>query len=107
LKSPLNNQFKKFHFQEIGWLIYFPSCGNEGKYNNYSVVLKTGISQPENRVKLGEVLDDLEFEQHYPHTVGYFKESSGEDASFKPSYLELRKIRTVEEFWLFLNSLNI
>jgi hypothetical protein len=39
--------------------------------------------------------------------VGYFKESTGESDSFKPEYLELRKIYTVEEFWLFLNACNI
>jgi hypothetical protein len=103
----LENQFRKFHFQEIGWLVYFPSCGNEGKYISYSVVFKRGISQPERRVKLGEILDNPEFEQRYPHTVGFFKVSSGDGADFKADYLELRKIRTVEEFWSFLNALNI
>ena len=101
------SQFKNFHFQELGWLVYFPSFGNEGKYNNYNVVFKKGVSHPEKTVRLREILEDSEFELHYPHTVGYYKLSSEEGTSFKPDYLELRKIWTVEEFWLFLNSLNI
>jgi hypothetical protein len=107
LEEQVISQFKKFHFQELGWLVYFPSCDNEGKYNNYTVVLKKGISHPEKTVRLGEILEDPEFELHYPHTVGYYKLSAGEGTSFKPDYLELRKIGTVEEFWMFLNSLNI
>lgn len=107
LEEQVISQFKKFHFQELDWLVYFPSCGNEGKYNNYNVVLKKGISPPEKTVRLGEILEDPEFELHYPHTVGYYKLSNGEGTGFKPDYLELRKIWTVEEFWMFLNSLNI
>jgi hypothetical protein len=103
----LENQLKKFHFQELGWLICFPSCENKGKYVNYSVILKKGPSHPEKSVKLGEVVEDLEFERNFPHTVGYFKVSSGEGADFKPDYLELRKIGCVEEFWSFLNALDI
>ena len=103
----MENQFKKFHFQELGWLFYFPIHGNKGKYNNYTVVFKRGLSQPEKRVKLGEILEDPEFERNYPHTVGYYRASTGEGEKFKPEYLELRKVCTVEEFWFLLNSLNI
>jgi len=95
---------------EIDWLVYFPIYGNKGKYLNYSVMLidrKKGTSQAGKLVKLGEVLENPEFEKRYPHTVGYYKESSGEGADFKPDYLEIRKIGTVEEFWLFLNALDI
>jgi len=56
---------------------------------------------------LGEFLDSLEVDNNYPHTVGYYKESKGEGASFQPEYLELRKIRSIEEFWLFLNASDI
>jgi len=52
-------------------------------------------------------LDNPEFEQNYPHTVGYYKDSSGEGAKLDPEYLEIRKISTVEEFWLFLNAVDI
>jgi len=107
LKSDLENQFKKFYFQELGWIVCFPSCGNRGKYVSYSVILKKGHSKLEKLVKLGEVFEDLEFEKNYPHTVGYYRLSSGEGADFLPEYLELRVIRCVEEFWLFLNSLDI
>jgi hypothetical protein len=106
----LENETKKFHFMEIGWLVYFPRYGNKGKYFDYSVMFidrKKGASQPEKRVKLREILENPEFEQRYPHTVGYYKEPSGEGAEFKPEYLEIRKIWTVEEFWLFLNSLDV
>ena len=95
---------------EIDWLVYFPRYGNKGKYFDYSVMFidrKKGAAQPEKRVKLREILENPEFEQRYPHTVGYYKEPSGEGAEFKPEYLEIRKIWTVEEFWLFLNSLDV
>ncbi len=106
----MESQYKKFHFQEVDCLIYFSPNGNSGKYCNYNVVLvdrKTGKAQPEKVVKLGDFLDSPEIEQKYPHTIGYFKVSSGEKENFKPEYLELRVIRTVEEFWLFLNALDI
>ena len=94
---------------EMDWLVYFPRDGNKGKYWHYTVMFidrKKGADQPEN-VTLGEVLESREFEQRYPHTVGFFKEASGKGADFKPEYLEIRKIGTVEEFWLFLNALDI
>jgi len=95
---------------EIGWIVSFPRYGNKGKYCNYTVMLtdrKKGADQPEKCVKLGEVLDNPEFEQHYPHTVGYYKDPSGGGAKFKPEYLEIRKIETVEDLWLFLNAVDI
>jgi hypothetical protein len=101
---------KKFHFQEIDWVVYFPRYGNKGKYCNYSVTFrsrKKGTTHPRKRIKLGEVLDKPEIERNFPHTVGFYKVSSGKKASFKPEYLELRKIQTVEEFWMFLNALDI
>ena len=91
-------------------LVYFPKCGNKGKYLSYSVMLidrKKGNAQPEKHVKLEEVLENREFENRYPHTVGYYKECSGEGAEFKPEYLEIRRISTVDEFWLFLNAVDI
>jgi len=104
------NETKKFHFMEIDWLVYFPRCGNKGKYLNYSVTLierKKGATQPRQLVKVEEIVENPEFEKQYPHTVGFYKECSGEGEEFKPEYLEIRRISTVEEFWLFLNALDI
>ena len=64
-------------------------------------------AQQELCVTLGELLDKPEFEDHFPHTVGFFKNYLGEGAEFKPNYMEIRVIQTVEDFWLFLNALNI
>jgi hypothetical protein len=105
----MESQSKKFHFQELNWVISFPTCGNKGKYRDYAVVLlehKNGNPQAQS-LRLGEVLDRAELDLHYPHTVGYYKTCSGQDADLKPDYLELREIRTVEEFWAFLNAANL
>ena len=77
---------------------------------SYTVVFKDrkkGTSQPGQRVNLGDLLESPEFEKHYPHTVGFYKDSSEDGAAFKPSYLELRIIRMVEDFWMFLNALDV
>jgi len=108
--SCLESRTKKFHFQEIDWVIYFPRRGNKREYRNYNVTFrdrKRGIPQPGKRIKLGEVLDKPEIDRCYPHTVGFYKVSSGKGAKFKPQYLELRKIQAVEELWFFLNALDI
>jgi len=105
----LGNGMKAFHFIGLDWLIYFPLSGNQGKYVGYSVFVedkKNGPSQPETRVNLGELLDKPEISECYPHTVGYFK-TSGDAVGSAPEYLELRIVRSVEEFWAFLNSLDI
>ena len=101
---------KKFHFMEMDLLVFFPKCGNKGKYLGYTVMLvdrKKDASQPETNVTLKEILENPEFEKCYPHTVGYYKEAAEEGAEFKPEYLEIRKINAIEDFWLFLNSLDI
>jgi len=103
-------KYKKFYFQEIDCIICFPAQGNVGKYFNYNVILierKKIEEKSEKLVKLGDFLERHEIEQKFPHTVGYFKVSSGGGENFKPDYLELRAIKTVEDFWLFLNSLDI
>jgi hypothetical protein len=95
---------------EMDWIVYFPKCGNKGKYLGYSVMFidrKQGSSHCAEHVTLKEILENREFEKAYPHTVGYYKESPEEDTEFKPEYLEIRKIYAVEEFWLFLNALDI
>jgi hypothetical protein len=108
-KLQLENETKKFHFMEIDWLVYFPRCGNKGKYLNYNVrfIDRKKEANPGKRVKIEEIVENPEFEKQYPHTVGFYKASSGEGVEFKPEYLEIRRISTVEEFWLFLNALDI
>ena len=105
----MSEQFKIFHFQEFDWLIYFPSCGNHGKYGNYTVLFRDRkqMSRVNCRVVLGDILERREFEEHYPHTVGFFKGPLEENEDFKPRYMEIRTIHYVDEFWLFLNALNI
>jgi hypothetical protein len=102
-------QTKNFYFQEIDKVIVFPDCGNQGKYATYKIQLKNKESAKHlgDPAVLGDFLDSEKVECNYPHTVGYFKEFTGEGASFKPEYLELRKICYLEEFWLFLNACNI
>ncbi|MCW4017939.1 MAG: hypothetical protein NWF00_04580 [Candidatus Bathyarchaeota archaeon] len=105
----MDSQSKKFHFQEIDWVISFPVDGNKGKYREYAVVLleSGGGASEVKSLRLGEILDRAEIDNQYPHTVGYYKTCAGKDADFKPEYLELREIRTVEEFWAFLNAANL
>ncbi len=101
---------KKFHFMEMDLLVFFPKYENRGKYLGYRVTLvdkKKSAGQPEKTVTLKEVLENPEFEKCYPHTVGYYKEAAKEGAEFKPEYLEIRKISAIEDFWLFLNALDI
>jgi hypothetical protein len=108
--ATLEIKYKAFHFQEIGWIINFPVAGNVGKYADYDIELVDGKNEEstkEKRLKLQVVLSMPEVEQNYPHTVGYFKVSWGEAADSKQEYLELREIRTVEEFWAFLNAVNL
>ncbi len=95
-------QTKKFHFQEIDWTISFPLEGNSGKYRGYKVWLEMHSGEAE-RSRLGDVLDMPEIDDRYPHTVGYYKACIGR----RPEYLELREIRSQEEFWAFLNSVNL
>jgi hypothetical protein len=47
------------------------------------------------------------FENGYPHTVGFFRSPIDEKGNFEANFLELRIIRCIEEFWKFLNDLNI
>ena len=107
----MENGTKKFHFIEIDWLIYFPSCGNHGKYNSYTVLFRDRRqkSSPISRAELllGDILERKELEDHYPHTVGFFKAPLEDNENFKPRYMEIRTIHYVDEFWLFLNALNI
>jgi len=93
----------------MDWLISFPDSGNEGrKYLYYSVAFKdrkkgNAMSQ----TCLMDIVDAVEFEKNYPHTVGFFRASIDHDTDFNCNYLEIRVIRCIEEFWKFLNDLNI
>lgn len=99
-----------FHFQELDWLIYFPCEGNKGKYYGYSVLFKERKGdKPKLRdnITLGAILERLEVDEHYPHTVGFFKSSCTDYVDAKPQYLEIRIVNNIDEFWFFLNSLNL
>lgn len=100
---------KNFYFREIDQIIVFPNCGNQGKYVTYKIQLKSKEAARNigDSAILGEFLESEKVDRNYPHTVGYYKDFSGEGQHFVPEYLELRKIRFVEEFWLFLNACNI
>ena len=106
----MSAQFKVFHFQELDWLLYFPSEGNKGKYCSYTVLLKDrkgNCPSQNNRAALGNVLERREFEESYPHTVGFFKGSCDDGAEAELKYMEIRIIHNIDEFWLFLNALNL
>jgi hypothetical protein len=100
---------KKFHFQEIDWIIAFPNLGNGGrKYLYYSVLftdLKRGTLPLQ--VCLSDVLENPEFEKNLPLTVGFFKESEIGNENVGSVYLEIRIIGSAEDFWKFLNDLDI
>jgi hypothetical protein len=106
----MKSEIKNFHFQEVDWVICFAESGNSGKYRDYNVFLlksaKEDLEESE-RMSLGEILDMPEIENHYPHTVGYFKTETGQKPSLNHQYLELRGINTLEEFWSFLNAANL
>jgi len=104
----LEKNWKNFHFQEVNFLISFLSTENEGrKYLYYSVEF-TNRNKDKTRTKvcLSEIVDNSEFENGYPHTVGFFKGSVPEK-ELESAYLELRIIRSIEDFWKFLNDLDI
>jgi len=105
----MDGKTKCFHFQEMDWLISFPPSGNEGrKYLNYSVFFKDRKNgNVSSQVSLIDLVDVTEFEKKYPHTVGFFRGSIDDDENFCSSYFEIRVIRSIAEFWKFLNDLNI
>jgi hypothetical protein len=105
----LEKKTKKFHFQELDWLIAFPDLGNKGrKYLYYSVLFTDRKKRRlEEQVCLGDVLENPEFEKNLPHTVGFFKESMGNEGNAGLVYLEIRMIGSTEDFWKFLNDLDL
>ena len=105
----METKSKKFYFQELDWLISFPNTGNEGrKYLFYSVqfIDRRNEQSPLSAV-LVDVVDSPIFENGFPHTVGFFRESVDQEGNFEANYLELRVISCLEEFWKFLNDLNL
>jgi len=104
----LDNDLKNFHFQEIGWVIGFPQRGNENrKYLYYSVQFWDRKTDSGGTVCLSEKVDTPEFEAYFPHTVGFFKGQINDKTDLKSAYLEIRVVNSIEEFWKFLNDLNI
>jgi hypothetical protein len=110
LELESDNESKKFHFMEIDWVVCFPKSGNKGKYLGYNVMLIDRTKEEKHSRKLvtiGEIVENPEFEIRYPHTVGFYKGYAVEGPEFKPEYLEIRKLETVEDFWLLLNALDL
>jgi hypothetical protein len=106
----LGNEDKRFHFQEIDKIICFPDSGNEKKkYAEYAVNFwdRKSPDPDGNPTQLGAILCTKEFENGYPHTVAFFKKDQIEGEFFNPDYLEIRRICYIEEFWKFLNDLDI
>jgi hypothetical protein len=105
----LSSHSKKFHLQELDWVLSFPDSGNKGKYLDYTVTFTDRKKKPtkERCLTLAEILGKTECEDRYPHTVGFFKNSPRTDDEFKPDYMEIRIITCIEDFWLFLNALNL
>ena len=107
-KPLLEIKWKNFHFQEKDWLISFPNVGNEGrKYLYYSVKFTNRKNGENLQICLTEIVDSPEFEENFPHTIGFFKGAIDEKIDLKSAYLEIRIVRSIEELWKFLNDLNI
>jgi hypothetical protein len=108
IEEQLTKQFKVFHFQELDWLIYFPLEGNKGKNCEYMVFLREEkTNHTLNRVNLGALMERTELDEHYPHTVGFFKATDEETVNGELRYMEIRTIHDLNEFWLFLNALDL
>lgn len=97
---------KNFHFQKLNWIISFPQTGNQGKYANYTVNVKMG-SEPVRKQELGDILENQEFEQNYPHIVRYYKLSPEEPLESPSEVLVIKEIRCMDDFFAFLSSLDI
>ena len=91
----------KLHFQEINWVIYFPSHGNEGRsLQNYGVAYRdriNNVTQPGPKINLRDVLVNPNISNGFPHTIGLFQNSTGKSVNWIPDYIEIRKIHNEEE----------
>ncbi len=56
---------------------------------------------------MADLLEVPEFEENLPHTVGFFREAKSANADARLTYMEIRVIRSIEEFWKFLNDLDL
>jgi len=100
---------KNFHFQEMDWFISFPNAGNEGrKYLYYTVEFADRKNNKDGKqVCLVELMDDPNFEACFPHTVGYFREPVDKKSNSGFAYLEIRIVNSIEDFFKFLNDLDL
>ncbi len=99
---------KKFYLQEMDWIVSFPCSGNEGrKYLFYSVHFIDRKNKQSKDVLIADIVDSPMFENGYPHTIGFFKNPVNSEFNFDCNFLELRIVRCIEEFWKFLNDLNL
>ena len=105
----METKWKSFYFQEMDWIISFPNMGNEGrKYLCYSIsFIDRKTKQVKNQITLSDIVDSPMFENGFPHTVGFFRDHVDNEGSLEANYLEIRIVRCIEEFWKFLNDLNI
>jgi len=60
-----------------------------------------------NQVILADIVDAPMFENGYPYTVGFFRGPVDNEGNFNANFLELRVVRCIEDFWKFLNDLNL
>ena len=92
----------------MDWIISFPNEGNEGrKYLFYSVEFIDRKKKKNSKTILADIVDSPMFENGYPYTVGLFKSPVDDADDFEANFLELRIVRCIEDFWKFLNDLNI
>ena len=91
----------KLHFQEIDWVIYFPSYGNEGReLPKYGVAFRDRINKVTQgglRINLGDVLAHPSITDGFPHTIGLFQDSEGRGNNWEPEYIEIKQIGDKEE----------
>ena len=75
----------------------------------YYSVLFTNLKtkQARSEIILADIVDSKMFENGFPHTIGFFKQLINDETNFPETFLEIRIIRCIEEFWKFLNDLNI
>jgi hypothetical protein len=108
VRNGLTCGLKNFHFQEQGFVISFPEEGNERTKYLYYRVRYTDIKANQTyETCLAEIVDAHSFDSNYPYTVGFFKGSFDGKTDFGSSYLEIRIVSSIEDFWKFLNDLDI
>lgn len=101
----------KFHFQEIDWIIYLPSHGNEGrepkKYGVTYLDRKKQKTQKGRMIELENALSRAAIAKKYPHSVGFYLVSKGRGKTWEPDYLRSKKIRSKRGFYAFLKELGL